>query len=267
MGMINKGILNLNVPLPGFKRRHLLTKMMEWSLRWGLLNPMFDDNFEIQPSYRFNSDFITRRFRILAAVNLLLAPFLLVFLVIYFLMMHVERFYHSPGTLSERSWSPYARWKLREFNEMDHQLESRLAQSQEPAQDYVNQFPNYCLMHAGKLLSFILGSLVALLLCVALLDDSLLESDLTGHSLVWWAAVLMIGLKLARGLIPENPVLDPEKCMEEVIEHTHFCPRLWRTHARSKEVHFVFLLEWEICYPGSRKLLKHVSLPGIEFLG
>lgn len=32
-----------------------------------------------------------------AAVNLVLSPFLLLFLVIYFFMKHAERFYHSPG--------------------------------------------------------------------------------------------------------------------------------------------------------------------------
>lgn len=32
-----------------------------------------------------------------AVINLLLAPFLLMFLVIYFFMKHAERFYHSPG--------------------------------------------------------------------------------------------------------------------------------------------------------------------------
>jgi autophagy-related protein 9 len=33
-----------------------------------------------------------------ASINLVLAPFLLMFLVIYFFMKHAERFYHSPGT-------------------------------------------------------------------------------------------------------------------------------------------------------------------------
>lgn len=32
-----------------------------------------------------------------AVINLVLAPFLLMFLVIYFFMKHAERFYHSPG--------------------------------------------------------------------------------------------------------------------------------------------------------------------------
>ena len=236
IGMVNKGVLRLDIPVIGFRRRYLMTKMIEWSLRWGLLNPMFDQNFEVRRPFRTDPAFLTRRFRLLAAVNLLLAPFLLVFLVIYILMMNAERFYHSPATLGDRSWSPYARWSLREFNEMEHQFEERLTQSQKPARDYLNQFPNFSLMHIGKLVSFVLESFVAFLLCIALMDDFLLEhGELMGHNLVWWAAVLMIGLQMARGLVPQNPVLDPDRCLEEVVRHTHYCPRLWRGHARLKE--------------------------------
>jgi hypothetical protein len=47
----------------------------------------------------FLSDETALRQRLLkaAVINLLLAPFLLMFLVIYFFMKHAERFYHSPG--------------------------------------------------------------------------------------------------------------------------------------------------------------------------
>lgn len=41
---------------------------------------------------------LRQRLRSAAAINLVLAPFLLMFLVIYFFMKHAERFYHSPGT-------------------------------------------------------------------------------------------------------------------------------------------------------------------------
>lgn len=40
---------------------------------------------------------LRKRLAAAAAVNLLLSPFLLMFLVIYFFMKHAERFYHSPG--------------------------------------------------------------------------------------------------------------------------------------------------------------------------
>jgi autophagy-related protein 9 len=58
-------------------------------------------------------------------VNLLLAPFLLVFLLIYFFLRHAEKFYHSPSSLGARRWSPLASWKLREFNELPYYVRHR----------------------------------------------------------------------------------------------------------------------------------------------
>lgn len=58
-------------------------------------------------------------------INLLLAPFLLVFLVIYFFMRNAEKFYNHPSTVGARRWSSLASWRLREFNELPHYVHHR----------------------------------------------------------------------------------------------------------------------------------------------
>lgn len=58
--------------------------------------------------------------RRMAVINLVLAPFLLVFLLIYFFLRNAERFYHSPNSLGARRWSQLAAWRLREFNELPY---------------------------------------------------------------------------------------------------------------------------------------------------
>jgi autophagy-related protein 9 len=60
-----------------------------------------------------------------ALANLLLAPFLLAFLLIYFFMRNAERFYHQPSAAGARRWSSLAAWRLREFNELPHYLHHR----------------------------------------------------------------------------------------------------------------------------------------------
>ena len=65
--------------------------------------------------------------RRVAIVNLLLAPFLLVFLLIYFFMRNAEKFYHQPSSAGARRWSALAAWRLREFNEVPHYLNHRRA--------------------------------------------------------------------------------------------------------------------------------------------
>ncbi len=65
--------------------------------------------------------------RLMAVVNLLLAPFVLVFLLIYFFMRNAEKFYHQPSSAGSRRWSSLAAWRLREFNELPHYLTHRFA--------------------------------------------------------------------------------------------------------------------------------------------
>lgn len=63
----------------------------------------------------------------MAVANLLLSPFLLIFLLIYFFLRNAERFYHSPSALGARRWSPAAAWRLREFNELPYYVQHRSA--------------------------------------------------------------------------------------------------------------------------------------------
>ena len=65
--------------------------------------------------------------RRMAVANLVLAPFLLAFLLIYFFMRNAERLYHQPSAAGARRWSPLAAWRLREFNELPHYTSHRRA--------------------------------------------------------------------------------------------------------------------------------------------
>ena len=61
--MLNKGVLALNVPLCG-GRRFMLTKTLEWNLRWGLLDHMFDESdFTIRPDFTSHPELLEQRFR------------------------------------------------------------------------------------------------------------------------------------------------------------------------------------------------------------
>ncbi len=62
----------------------------------------------------------------MALVNLVLSPFLIAFLLIYFFLRHAEAFYHHPSSAGARRWSSLAKWRLREFNELPHYITHRL---------------------------------------------------------------------------------------------------------------------------------------------
>eukprot|EP00873_Tetraselmis_striata_P025309 jgi/Tetstr1/445573/TSEL_033346.t1 len=247
IGMINKGVLALNIPVPGLRRRVLLTKIMEWNLRYCLLDPMFDKNFQIRPSFKHDPEQLRRRFRVLAAINLLVSPFLMAFLLIYFFMRNAEKFYHHPSLVAARNWSPYATWRLREFNEMVHLVDERLAFSQDAASKYISQFPTPIVRQVAKFVAFISGSFAALILFLAVVNDVLMERHFAGHNLVYWGACLGVLLAVSRSLIGEGaPMFDPEDAMAKVARYTHFMPRHWRGRSHTREVQEQF--ERMYCY-------------------
>ena len=61
----------------------------------------------------------------------------------------------------------------------------RLNASHKAAERYVSQFPSPLVSSAAKFIAFIAGSFAALLLFLALMDDTLLERHLYGRNLVW----------------------------------------------------------------------------------
>ncbi|GLC35368.1 hypothetical protein PLESTB_000572200 [Pleodorina starrii] len=219
----------------------MLTKTLEWNLRWCILDHMFDDRFRIRPEF---SDVaaLKRRLRFVAVANLLLSPFLLMFLLAYFFMRNAERLYHHPAALGSRRWSGLAKWRIRELNELPHYLQHRLSASHPAALRYVAQFPSHTLAALARFMVFVTGSFVALLLMMTFLDESLLERPLLGRQVVWWLGTMTVVLAACRTLVSEEPVAyDPERALADVVSYTHYLPRHWRGRAHTAEVQSAFL--------------------------
>lgn len=247
MGMLNRGVLGLTLDVPGLKwlpkwlRGHVwLTKCVEWNIEWAVFNGMFDDDFSIRASF-YDVAALRQRMRYLAVANLLLSPFLAIFMVMYFLMHNAEKFYHQPSSVGHRQWSTHAWWRLREFNELSHFTEHRLAAAHRPATRYVAQFPSPTVSMVAKFVSYIVGAFAAVAIACALIDDRLLHAEVFGRDLLWFTAVMGTVLAASRGMIgEENRVFEPNKVMGEVVGHTHFLPRHWRNLAHKQEVQAEF---------------------------
>ena len=242
IALLNKGILSLSFSnvsgmLP---KAPLLTKTVEWNIRLCLLDGMFDTTTNrVKESFMTSPETIVQRLRFAAICNLLLAPFLLAFLVIYYVMKNAEALYHQPGSMFARQWSPVAIWQLREFNEVPYFLYNRLNSGHESASKYMSQFPNYWLSHVSRFTAFVAGSFAAVLTAATLIEDGILEMNLIGErQTVWWLAVLGAVLAISRSQIVEgsSAAFDPELALLEVAAHTHHYPKHWRGRAHTIEV-------------------------------
>ena len=245
IGMLNKRVLRLNVPgLPGaLGKRMWLTKVVEWNLHWSMLDTLFDEHCRVRADFADEAALV-RRFRRLALLNLVMSPFLTVFMVLYFFLRNAERLYHHPSAVGARRWSAEARWQMRELNELPHLLDARLAAAHAPASAYCSSFPSHTVSMCAKFVAFVVGAFAAALIALAAVDERILEGVLWGRNLLWYTALCGTLLAVSRALIadddPGAKPPAPDAAMAAVVAHTHYLPRRWRNAAHTREVHEQF---------------------------
>ncbi|XP_045803752.1 autophagy-related protein 9-like [Trifolium pratense] len=258
IGMINKGVLAFPIsqwfpgvgPIvqsspDGAQNRLVLTKTLEWTLNWCILQSMFDRNFRVRRDFVLNPKTLQTRLMVVGFAMLLLSPFLVIFMLAYLFLRHAEQFYNHPSTASSRRWSNLSRWIFREFNEVDHLFRHRINNSVLHASDYLKQFPSPIISIIAKFISFVSGGFAAILIIIAFLEESLLEGHIFGRNLFWYAAVFGTITAISRAAIAnELLVLDPEGAISMVVQHTHYMPKRWR----GKEFTEVVRVEFETLF-------------------
>ncbi|KAL5994560.1 autophagy protein atg9 [Asimina triloba] len=254
IGMLNKGFLAFPIPqwLPGAgpavnpkasgQKHHLiLTKTLEWTLNWCILQSMFDRNFCVRRDFISNPNALKKRLMAVGFGMLLISPFLVIFMLVYLFLRHAEQFYNHPSIASSRRWSNLSKWVFREFNEVDHLFRHRIDSSVVHAADYLKQFPSPIINLIAKFISFVSGGFAAILIIIAFLEESLLEGHIFGRQLFWYAAVFGTVTAISRAVITnEFQVLDQEGAMSLVVQHTHYMPKRWRGKENTDSVRMEF---------------------------
>lgn len=272
IGMLNKGVLAfpISIWVPGagpvvkvgrglIQHRLILTKTLEWTLNWCILQSMFDRNFCVKRDFVSTPKTLKKRLMLVGLVMLLLSPFLVIFMLVYLFLRHAEQFYNHPSTASSRRWSNLSKWIYREYNEVDHLFKHRINSSIIHASDYLRQFPSPIISIIAKFISFVFGGFAAVLLIIAFLEESLLEGHIFGRNLFWYAAVFGTITAISRAAIAEELlVLDPEGTMSMVVQHTHYMPKRWRGKENSEAVRLEFATLFQ--YTGMMLLEEMASI-------
>lgn len=74
-------------------------------------------------------------------MNLIFAPFIVIYLLLLYFFRYFEEYHKNPGALGSRQYKPFAQWKFREFNELYHIFKKRIDFSHKFASKYIDQFP------------------------------------------------------------------------------------------------------------------------------
>ncbi|KAJ6681227.1 APG9 AUTOPHAGY 9 [Salix koriyanagi] len=278
IGMLNKGVLAFPISLwipgvgptvrtgsNGLWHHLILTKPLEWTLNWCILQSMFDRNFCVRRDFISNPNALKKRLMVVGLAMLVLAPFLVIFMLVYLFLRHAEQFYNHPSIASSRRWSNLSRWIFREFNEVDHLFKHRINSSVMHASDYLKQFPSPIISIIAKFISFVSGGFAAIMIIIAFLEESLLEGHIFGRNLLWYAAVFGTITAISRAAITDELlVLDQEGAMSMVVQHTHYIPKKWRGRENTERVRMEF--ETLFQYTGMMLLEEMASIFLTPFL-
>ncbi|KAL8272708.1 hypothetical protein Esti_003344 [Eimeria stiedai] len=184
VALTNREILTRS--LPAYIHPKLLyTRVLLWSIRHAIFYNLFDKKqnlrhhlFTTQPPrgsvYRTAAArLLSQRFLLFGFLHFLLLIPLLLFCLCFFFLKYAEAVRQSEVSLSSREFTGYSCWLLREFNELPHQLATRLALASRAADAYLSLHPRSPSLYRLKLtVKYIIGSLLAVCLLLLLWEDA-----------------------------------------------------------------------------------------------
>jgi autophagy-related protein 9 len=110
IALFNKDILDLKLPVPFIGSRELLSQTLEWALMFSILDFVFDAHGQVNQEFLKAdrrgelSAKLRGRFVFAAAMNLILAPFLVGYLVIVYFLTYYQVRTSDTHTLTESPW-------------------------------------------------------------------------------------------------------------------------------------------------------------------
>jgi autophagy-related protein 9 len=242
IGLINKNILDLRVPwwiAPFISERLFLTKSLEWSLSFCIMEYIFNDQFAISTLFLKDINGLRGRFVMVGLIHLALLPFMIIFMSISFFLQNAQSFHSNKAYLGPRQWSPLALWTFREFNELPHIFDERINKSISPANEYISLFHNVNAVIVARSAAYITGSFVATLLVLSFLAEGVfLYVNVADHNMLWWLGVFSAMYAGARSVIPDETKIasDPEELMQKISSYTHYFPLHWTNNCHTYAV-------------------------------
>uniref|UniRef100_A0A8D3B6Z6 Autophagy-related protein 9 n=1 Tax=Scophthalmus maximus TaxID=52904 RepID=A0A8D3B6Z6_SCOMX len=241
VAMVNKSLLPVRFRLPVFGDCVFYTRGLKYNFEliffWGP-GSLFENEWSLKPEYKRGgnrlelADRLASRILWIGIANLLLCPVILVWQILYAFFSYTEVIKREPGSLGARCWSLYGRCYLRHFNELDHELMSRLSKGYKAASKYMNCFLSPLLTVVAKNVAFFAGSLLAVLIALTIYDEDVLAVE---HVL---SSVTLLGvcITVCRSFIPDkHMVFCPEQLLRVILAHIHYMPDHWQGNAHRYE--------------------------------
>lgn len=241
VAMVNKSLLPVKFQLPILGEYVFYTRGLKYNFEliffWGP-GSLFENEWSLKPDYKRGgnrhdlADKLASRILWIGIANLLLCPVILVWQILYAFFSYTEVIKREPGSLGARCWSLYGRCYLRHFNELDHELMSRLSKGYKAASKYMNCFLSPLLTVVAKNVAFFAGSLLAVLIALTIYDEDVLAVEHVLSSIT----LLGVCVTICRSFIPDkHMVFCPEQLLRVILAHIHYMPDHWQGNAYRSE--------------------------------
>ncbi|KAG2459340.1 ATG9A protein, partial [Polypterus senegalus] len=241
VAMVNKSLLPIRYRLPMLGDVVFYTRGLKYNFEliffWGP-GSLFENEWSLKPEYKRGgnrlelADKLSARILWIGIANFLLCPIILIWQILYAFFSYTEVIKREPGSLGARCWSLYGRCYLRHFNELDHELMSRLSKGYKASSKYMNCFMSPLLTVVAKNVAFFAGSILAVLISLTIYDEDVLAVE---HVLTT-ITLLGVCITICRSFIPDkHMVFCPEQLLKVILAHIHYMPDHWQGNAHRYE--------------------------------
>ena len=214
--LLNKNILEINS----------LNKLLEWNIYYCIFFSIYNNNFKINDNIfteknRFSNK-IKMKMRIISIINLIFMPFIIMLVTFYYLFNYGEIFYNNPKTIISRGYSIREKWRLRYYNELEHEYDDRIKIIEKYSTEYMSLFKNKILVILFRLLIFLLSSILLVLVFFSIINDKILVKLIIfpNKPVLWIVGVLAPIIALFRNYIINDTKRKPENVLEDLSKYT-----------------------------------------------
>lgn len=243
IGLVSAGLIHVDVPVLCHSRIAVISYLLESIIKQWLVSLLRDESRFAMLKSEFHFEKILQTapwyFRIWGLLYFLFMPFSIIYQLSYMFFRYADELRSRPGHMSSRQWTPYARWRLRHYDELPHIFRMRANGSIEYAEKYVQCFTNGKLEHLARFVALIAGAFVAVLLAMSVWDSNILvKVTIANQTILWYLTLFGILLAAARASVSnESQMVDPTFAMQQLHEMSHMTLPAWVRSPLSKETY------------------------------
>ncbi|GMR40712.1 hypothetical protein PMAYCL1PPCAC_10907, partial [Pristionchus mayeri] len=172
----------LSLPILGEVRfwQQQLKKSLEWVFFRGFCSPfknssMMQDEFIDKQRKEEIAERLEKVVTYLAISSMVLSPIIFLYKSVYHVFTAADLRSRESSTLSSGAYTAYGRYRVRHFNQLDHELNQRLNRSHASATAYLAQFSSKQVAVFARKISFIAKTILAVLSGLAVWDEDVLQ--------------------------------------------------------------------------------------------